>query len=115
MSLDRELQALASRRPTATDKVRRWAERMILKRRLHTAYAQVFLDERDELTTAAKIVLDDLASFAGLGMAGQKLSDSDLRAAEGRRAVVLRLIDHLHMDDARLARMARQFREMHDE
>lgn len=88
---------------------------MILKRRLHTAYAKVFLGERDEMTTAAKIVLDDLARFAGLGGAGEKLSDADLRAMEGRRAVVLRLIDHLHLDDARLARMARQYREMQDE
>lgn len=115
MSIDRELQALAAHRPGATEKVRRWAERMLLKRRVHTAYAKVFLDDRDELTPAAKIVLDDLARFAGLGMAGQTLSDADLRALEGRRAVVLRLIDHLHMDDARLARMARHYREMKDE
>lgn len=115
MSLDRELYALAARRPTASEKVRRWAERMLLKRQLHRAYAKVFCDQRGELTEAAKIVIDDLGRFSGLGMSGQKLSDADLRALEGRRAVVLRLIDNLHMDDAKLARMARQFRETQDE
>lgn len=115
MSLDRELQALAARRPSEADKVRRWAERMLLKRQLHRAYAKVFCDGNGDLTEAAKIVLDDLGRFAGLGMAGQKLSDADLRALEGRRAVVLRLIDGLHLDETKLARMARQFREMQDE
>lgn len=115
MSLERELQALSVHRQSGTEKFRRFVARMILKRRMHTAYAKVFLDRDGNMTEAARIVIDDLGRFAGLGMAGTKLSDAELRALEGRRAVVLRLIDSLHMDETKLARMARQFRETNDE
>lgn len=115
MSIDRELEALAARRSGNGEKVRRWAQRMILKRHRHRAYAMVFCDASGNVSEAGQAVIADLAQFAGLGMAGMRLSDADLRALEGRRAVVLRLIDSLYLDDAKLARMARQFREMQDE
>lgn len=114
MSLDRELEAMARPRK-GFEKVQRWAERTLFKRRRHAAYCAVFLDGSGEVSEAGRIVINDLANMAGLGQSGDTLPADQLRAREGRRAVVLRLIDSLHMDEAKIARMARQFREMQDE
>lgn len=82
----------------------------ILHRR--RAYRRLFLGDDGKLTPDAEIVLADLARFCKLHRPTTIVSpvsrQTDVPAsfqAEGRREVMLRLLGHLHVDDADLVRM----------
>lgn len=82
----------------------------ILKRR--QAYRRLFLDADGKLTRDAELVINDLARFCRLHRSTTVVStvsrQTDVPAtfqAEGRREVILRILGHLHVDDADLVRM----------
>lgn len=76
------------------------------------AYRRIFLDEEGKLTPDGEIVFNDLARFCRLHRSTSIIStisrQTDVPAsfqAEGRREVLLRLLGHLHVDDADLLRI----------
>lgn len=82
----------------------------VLNRR--QAYRRLFLDGNGKLTRDAEIVISDLARFSRLHRSTTVVStvsrQTDVPAsfqAEGRREVILRILGHLHVDDADLVRM----------
>ncbi len=82
----------------------------ILNRR--KAYRRMFLDGEGKLTPDAEVVLADLARFCRLHRSTTIVStvsrQTDVPAtfqAEGRREVILRVLGHLHVDDADLVRI----------
>lgn len=84
--------------------------RKIINRRL--AYRRCFLDAEGNLTQDAEIVIQDLARFCRLHRSTSIVSlttrQTDVPAsfqAEGRREVILRILGHLHVDDADLVRL----------
>lgn len=86
--------------------MKQWQARLF---RRHVAYQQVFLGENGELTPAAKIVLADLAKFAGLGDLQAVVSPIsrtvDVPATMqrlGRADAFLRIRRYLRMDVSRL-------------
>lgn len=92
--------------------------RRLMRRR--GAYRRCFLDEAGRLTPAGEDVVRDLARFCRLHRSTTVVSavsrQSDVPAtfqAEGRREVMLRILAHLHIDDADLVRLTE--REATDE
>lgn len=82
----------------------------ILNRR--QAYRRIFLDGEGKLTPDAEVVFNDLAKFCRLHRSTSVVSmvsrQTDVPAtfqAEGRREVILRVLGHLHVDDADLVRI----------
>lgn len=82
----------------------------ILNRRM--AYRRCFLDGDGNLTRDAEVVIADLARFCRLHRSTSIVSmttrQTDVPAsfqAEGRREVILRILGHLHVDDADLVRI----------
>lgn len=82
----------------------------ILNRR--QAYRRIFLDGEGKLTPDAEVVFNDLAKFCRLHRSTSVVSmvsrQTDVPAtfqAEGRREVILRILGHLHVDDADLVRI----------
>lgn len=82
----------------------------ILNRRL--AYRRLFLDGEGKLTPDGEAVINDLARFCRLHRSTSVVSlttrQTDVPAtfqAEGRREVILRILGHLHVDDADLVRI----------
>lgn len=76
------------------------------------AYRHCFLDEAGRLTPAGEDVVRDLARFCRLHRSTTVVSSvsrqTDVPAtfqAEGRREVLLRILAHLHVDDADLIRL----------
>lgn len=76
------------------------------------AYRRLFLDADGNLTRDAQIVISDLARFCRLHRSTTIVStvsrQTDVPAsfqAEGRREVILRVLGHLHVDDADLVRL----------
>lgn len=76
------------------------------------AYRRLFLDAEGKLTRDAEIVISDLARFCRLHRSTTVVStvsrQTDVPAsfqAEGRREVILRVLGHLHVDDADLVRL----------
>ncbi len=76
------------------------------------AYRRLFLDADGSLTRDAQIVISDLARFCRLHRSTTIVStvsrQTDVPAsfqAEGRREVILRVLGHLHVDDADLVRL----------
>ncbi|WP_225205083.1 Bbp19 family protein [Novosphingobium huizhouense] len=110
MALEAEQRGALTRRALAALQFRR-------ERRLRDAYAAVFFGgaDRQTLTPEAAIVLADLGALAGIGKVRLSASEAELRQREGQRHVVLHLLSMLRGDGRKLARMARQIREMNDE
>lgn len=82
----------------------------ILNRR--QAYRRLFLGDDGKLTKDAELVISDLARFCRLHRSISIVSlttrQTDVPAsfqAEGRREVILRVLGHLHVDDADLVRI----------
>lgn len=82
----------------------------ILNRR--QAYRRIFLGDDGKLTNDAEAVLYDLARFCRLHRSTTIVSSvsrqTDVPAsfqAEGRREVIMRILSHLHVDDADLFRL----------
>ena len=82
----------------------------ILNRR--QAYRRMFLGDDGKLTKDAELVINDLARFCRLHRSTSVISlttrQTDVPAtfqAEGRREVILRILGHLHVDDADLVRL----------
>ena len=82
----------------------------VLNRR--QAYRRIFFGDDGKLTRDAEIVLNDLARFCRLHRSTTIIStvsrQTDVPAtfqAEGRREVILRILGHLHVDDADLVRL----------
>lgn len=82
----------------------------ILNRR--QAYRRMFLGDDGKLTQDGEAVLADLARFCRLHRSTSVVSlttrQTDVPAtfqAEGRREVILRILGHLHVDDADLVRL----------
>lgn len=82
----------------------------ILNRR--QAYRRMFLGDDGQLTPDAQVVIADLARFCRLHRSTTIVStvsrQTDVPAsfqAEGRREVILRVLGHLHVDDADLFRI----------
>lgn len=82
----------------------------VLNRRL--AYRRLFLDEDGKLSKDGEVVMADLARFCRLHRSTSIISmatrQTDVPAsfqAEGRREVLLRVLGHLHVDDADLVRL----------
>ena len=82
----------------------------VLRRR--GAYRRLFLGEDGKLTPDAEAVITDLARFCRLHRSTTIVStvsrQTDVPAtfqAEGRREVILRILGHLHVDDADLVRI----------
>lgn len=82
----------------------------ILNRR--QAYRRMFLGNDGKLTKDAELVINDLARFCRLHRSTSVISlttrQTDVPAtfqAEGRREVILRILGHLHVDDADLVRL----------
>lgn len=82
----------------------------VLNRR--RAYRRLFLGDDGKLTKDAEIILDDLAKFCRLHRSTTIVStvsrQTDVPAtfqAEGRREVILRILGHLHVNDADLIRI----------
>lgn len=75
------------------------------------AYAACFLDATGELTPAARIVIADLCKLAGMGAAPAGLGDAALREQQGARRTVLRIMEFLRIDAAKMRRLARKVRE----
>jgi hypothetical protein len=82
----------------------------ILRRR--QSYRRLFLDADGKLTRDAELVINDLARFCRLYRSTTVVSivsrQTDVPAsfqAEGRREVILRILGHLHVDDADLVRL----------
>lgn len=82
----------------------------ILNRRM--AYRRIFLDGEGNLTKDGEAVIKDLARFCRLHRSTTIVStisrQTDVPAsfqAEGRREVILRILGHLHVDDADLVRI----------
>lgn len=82
----------------------------ILRRR--QAYRRLFLGDDGKLSPDAELVINDLARFCRLHRSTTVVStvsrQTDVPAtfqAEGRREVILRILGHLHVDDADLVRL----------
>lgn len=82
----------------------------ILNRR--NAYRRLFLNEDGTLKPDAEAVFSDLARFCRLHRSTTVVStvsrQTDVPAtfqAEGRREVILRILGHLHVDDAALVKL----------
>lgn len=82
----------------------------ILNRR--NAYRRLFLNEDGSLKPDAEAIIKDLAKFCRLHRSTTIVStvsrQTDVPAtfqAEGRREVILRILGHLHVDDADLVRL----------
>nr|DAQ54395.1 MAG TPA: hypothetical protein [Caudoviricetes sp.] len=82
----------------------------VLNRR--QAYRRIFLDGDGNLTPDGEAVIRDLARFCRLHRSTSVVSlttrQTDVPAtfqAEGRREVILRILGHLHVDDADLVRL----------
>lgn len=76
------------------------------------AYRRLFLGEDGKLTRDGEAVIKDLARFCRLHRSTTVVStvsrQTDVPAsfqAEGRREVILRILGHLHVDDADLVRL----------
>jgi hypothetical protein len=85
----------------------------ILNRR--QAYRRLFLDGEGKLTPDAEAVFSDLTRFCRLHRSTTIVStvsrQTDVPAtfqAEGRREVILRILGHLHVDDADLLRISQR-------
>jgi hypothetical protein len=72
----------------------------------------MFLGDDGKLTKDAELVINDLARFCRLHRSTSVISlttrQTDVPAtfqAEGRREVLLRILGHLHVDDADLVRL----------
>jgi hypothetical protein len=72
----------------------------------------MFLGNDGKLTKDAELVINDLARFCRLHRSTSVISlttrQTDVPAtfqAEGRREVILRILGHLHVDDADLVRL----------
>jgi hypothetical protein len=84
-------------------------QKVLLRRQ---AYRRLFLGDDGKLTREAEIVISDLARFCRLHRSTTVVStvsrQTDVPAsfqAEGRREVILRVLGHLHVDDADLVRL----------
>lgn len=84
-------------------------QKILLRRK---AYRSVFLGEDGKPTPDAQVVLSDLARFCRLhrstSIVSPQTRQTDVPAsfqAEGRREVILRVLGHLHVDDADLVRL----------
>lgn len=82
----------------------------ILRRR--QAYRRIFFGDDGKLSPDAELVISDLARFCRLHRSTTIIStvsrQTDVPAtfqAEGRREVILRILGHLHVDDADLVRL----------
>lgn len=84
-------------------------ERILNRRR---AYRRIFLNDDGKLKPDAEAIIADLARFCRLHRSTTVVStvsrQTDVPAtfqAEGRREVILRILGHLHVDDADLLRV----------
>jgi len=84
-------------------------EKLLARRQ---AYRRMFLGDDGKLTQDAEIVMADLSKFCRLHKSTTVVSpvsrQIDVPAtfqAEGRREVILRLLDHLHTNDSDLFRL----------
>ncbi len=84
-------------------------QKILLRRQ---AYRRMFFGDDGKLTKDAEIVISDLARFCRLHRSTSVVSlttrQTDVPAtfqAEGRREVILRILGHLHVDDADLVRL----------
>jgi len=82
----------------------------IMKRRY--AYRRVFLGENGSLTHDGEIILKDLKKFcraaestAVVSPVSRQMDPLATAMAEGRREVWLRIMAHLHIDDAILMKL----------
>lgn len=114
MAFADEISAMAMmRKPeSAQDRWRRISRQY---RRKVRAYRSIFMDEDDQLSDAAKLVLGDLAAMAGIGKARLGRTPEQMAFDEGQRRIVLHLIESMHLDPERLEKFARKIRETSDE
>lgn len=118
MAFEREAEALAAL--SAQDRRSKLARlvaktRLAVYRRRVQAYADCFLGPDGELTESGAMVVADLARVARLGQARPNESAEAIREDLGARRVVLRVMEFLREDPAKLRRLARQIRESNDE
>lgn len=108
-----EIDTIAGAKPTPSERMRHIAA-MAAKADTLRAYRRTFLDpETGELHHDARLVLEDLATAAGLGKAfGYGGGIEELNAREGKRALLLHLFARLGRQ--KLRRLAQKMREKTD-
>jgi hypothetical protein len=83
-------------------------------RRVYAAFDALFLDGKGELTPDAELVLRDLVKVSRMGEIGAHLTDAELRDIQGRRTIVLHLLNRLDRDGSRRHRLTTALRENGD-
>lgn len=92
-----------------------WLRKIESYRATAQAYRQCFMDDQGNLTDAGKAVLANIAALAGVGKARVGRSTEEIQFGEGQRHIALHIINAMHLDSERLARMARKLRENRDD
>lgn len=87
-------------------------EKLLLRR---MAYRRMFLGDDGKLTQDGKTVMADLSKFCRLHKSTTVVSHVSGQVdplasfqAEGRREVILRLLDHLNIDDSDLFQLTKE-------
>jgi hypothetical protein len=83
-------------------------------RRTYAAFDALFLDATGGLTPDAEIVLRDLVKVSRMGEIGAHLTDAELRDIQGRRTIVLHLLNRLDRDGSRRHVLTEALRENGD-